>query len=361
MNDTTADEPRCSGRTLTGAAGALLLVRLATTTAHLATRLGGGSALAGRGELTDNHLVNQGDVGLHVEDVVRKVNRAGFLAGGAENVNGRHKSDSLGSSAHQDDAAAGPGYSALDQQQTLVGIHRVDREVLGGLANPTHATGHLHALEHATRGGACADGTRFAVVLVRTVRGADSVEAMALHDACESFALGGGDDVDVLSRLESRDRELLAQVVGRGLGGTYLHQVAARGDACLLEVARHGLVHLARVDRTKGDLNRVVTVCVGAADVRNHARTGLDHRDGNKAVLGIPDLGHSEFLAEHALDRALNSVSPVSYTHLRAHETVLDLVCRLLLEKKKQISITPENWSISKIKTKRENNTNETQ
>src|SRR5664280_2265655 len=27
---------------------------------------------------------------------------------------------------------------------------------------------------------------------------------------------------------------------------------------------------------------------------------------------------------------------PVSYTHLRAHETVLDLVCRLLLEKKKE-------------------------
>ena len=26
---------------------------------------------------------------------------------------------------------------------------------------------------------------------------------------------------------------------------------------------------------------------------------------------------------------------PVSYTHLRAHETVLDLVCRLLLEKHK--------------------------
>ena len=27
---------------------------------------------------------------------------------------------------------------------------------------------------------------------------------------------------------------------------------------------------------------------------------------------------------------------PVSYTHLRAHETTLHLVCRLLLEKKKQ-------------------------
>ncbi|WDT36816.1 hypothetical protein PVA38_11355 [Streptococcus pneumoniae D39] len=31
-----------------------------------------------------------------------------------------------------------------------------------------------------------------------------------------------------------------------------------------------------------------------------------------------------------------DNISPVSYTHLRAHETVLDLVCRLLLEKKKK-------------------------
>ena len=34
-----------------------------------------------------------------------------------------------------------------------------------------------------------------------------------------------------------------------------------------------------------------------------------------------------------------NNIGPVSYTHLRAHETVLDLVCRLLLEKKKQSTI----------------------
>ena len=33
--------------------------------------------------------------------------------------------------------------------------------------------------------------------------------------------------------------------------------------------------------------------------------------------------------------RELHVPDPVSYTHLRAHETVLDLVCRLLLEKKK--------------------------
>ena len=32
----------------------------------------------------------------------------------------------------------------------------------------------------------------------------------------------------------------------------------------------------------------------------------------------------------------LETYVPVSYTHLRAHETVLDLVCRLLLEKKRK-------------------------
>ena len=33
-------------------------------------------------------------------------------------------------------------------------------------------------------------------------------------------------------------------------------------------------------------------------------------------------------------------IMTVSYTHLRAHETVLDLVCRLLLEKKKRQTLS---------------------
>ena len=37
----------------------------------------------------------------------------------------------------------------------------------------------------------------------------------------------------------------------------------------------------------------------------------------------------------------------VSYTHLRAHETVLDLVCRLLLEKKKHVNVTYTIFVIS--------------
>ena len=45
-----------------------------------------------------------------------------------------------------------------------------------------------------------------------------------------------------------------------------------------------------------------------------------------------------DFLDDGQIDGAdlsFISADAVSYTHLRAHETVLDLVCRLLLEKKK--------------------------
>ena len=44
---------------------------------------------------------------------------------------------------------------------------------------------------------------------------------------------------------------------------------------------------------------------------------------------------HGFDIACHAIGDEANTIVPVSYTHLRAHETVLDLVCRLLLEKKK--------------------------
>ena len=85
--------------------------------------------------------------------------------------------------------------------------------------------------------------------------------------------------------------------------------------------------------------------------------SGSDHRIGGAyrdsyeayaARIGTPKL-RMALTPVWDNERASNSVSArdsaeawattVSYTHLRAHETVLDLVCRLLLEKKKSPDI----------------------
>src|SRR5665811_2563369 len=54
---------------------------------------------------------------------------------------------------------------------------------------------------------------------------------------------------------------------------------------------------------------------------------------------------HTCCLERRVARRHRHRGTPVSYTHLRAHETVLDLVCRLLLEKKKKKKITNNNTS----------------
>eukprot|EP00657_Telonema_sp_P-1_P000949 TRINITY_DN11953_c0_g1_i1.p2 TRINITY_DN11953_c0_g1~~TRINITY_DN11953_c0_g1_i1.p2 ORF type:complete len:123 (+),score=15.39 TRINITY_DN11953_c0_g1_i1:477-845(+) len=65
----------------------------------------------------------------------------------------------------------------------------------------------------------------------------------------------------------------------------------------------------------------------GAETVPVDQRRASEVTENDEETVTVPDADSSDW----ALD-----VAPVSYTHLRAHETVLDLVCRLLLEKKKQ-------------------------
>ena len=53
------------------------------------------------------------------------------------------------------------------------------------------------------------------------------------------------------------------------------------------------------------------------------------------SALSALDTGIPATQMRPSTERRTASSGSVSYTHLRAHETVLDLVCRLLLEKKK--------------------------
>src|SRR5450756_443038 len=90
------------------------------------------------------------------------------------------------------------------------------------------------------------------------------------------------------------------QVLAPKSGETYLDGTAGFGS------------HAAAVLDKIGPRGRLILV-----DRDAHATQALDERFGDTA-----EIIHADF--------------PVSYTHLRAHETRHDLVCRLLLEKKKK-------------------------
>ena len=61
---------------------------------------------------------------------------------------------------------------------------------------------------------------------------------------------------------------------------------------------------------------------------------------------------------KYAEDSPATGNRAVSYTHLRAHETVLDLVCRLLLEKKKHKLLIKITYTNKNKKNKQNINTN---
>ena len=60
---------------------------------------------------------------------------------------------------------------------------------------------------------------------------------------------------------------------------------------------------------------------------------GLSSGDGTMAVALPPQ---SVTSSVERVTPIVVTTGPASYTHLRAHETVLESVCRLLLEKKKK-------------------------
>ena len=82
----------------------------------------------------------------------------------------------------------------------------------------------------------------------------------------------------------------------------------------------------ARYGQSFDEFRKAVLREYPAADVEQ------DYFDWELAVTGIADM------EEEIVRLKKLTAQPVSYTHLRAHETVLDLVCRLLLEKKTKLT-----------------------
>src|SRR5450756_599388 len=81
---------------------------------------------------------------------------------------------------------------------------------------------------------------------------------------------------------------------------------------------------------------------------RASASAGATHRMRLRGPLARLTVSHPKELRSPYLRPPARVRRPVSYTHLRAHETRHDLVCRLLLEKKKKPRPTYKSLSTQK-------------
>src|SRR5262249_58690731 len=94
--------------------------------------------------------------------------------------------------------------------EAALGVTLDHLEVQRGDTRVAVLAGHLHALEHTRRCGACADRSGRAVLLVIAVARALPLEVVALHGACEALPLADAGDVDALTGLEHIGVEHLA-------------------------------------------------------------------------------------------------------------------------------------------------------
>ena len=89
-------------------------------------------------------------------------------------------------------------------------------------------------------------------------------------------------------------------------------------------------------ENTEGSNENIVDNSSEPANEKKPGKENLRVLENIDVALTV-EVGGAEIKIKELLRLGEGSVVAVSYTHLRAHETSLHLVCRLLLEKKNTI------------------------
>ena len=137
-------------------------------------------------------------------------------------------------------------------------------------------------------------------------------------------------------RLEDVDNSKSVTVVGSGPAGLFCAYLLAKNKA-KVKVIERGSEVSKRVDDIEhflktGELNTNSNVQFGEGGAGTFSDGKLTARSKDKRVREVL----KTFVDYGAPSEIMYDSKPVSYTHLRAHETPEHLVCRLLLEKKKK-------------------------
>src|SRR5665811_1457720 len=152
--------------------------------------------------------------------------------------------------------------------------------------------------------------------------------------------LAGGDSIDDVDVLRAGAApELFDDTRAPSTIGTWLRAFKWSNVRQLDAVARETLVRGWQAGLGPADLAAPLTIDIDSSVCQTYGINKQGAKFGYTNVRGYhPVLATCADTGEvvHARMRGGNAASAVSYTHLRAHETVLDLVCRLLLEKKKK-------------------------
>eukprot|EP00656_Telonema_subtile_P057976 TRINITY_DN9680_c0_g1_i2.p1 TRINITY_DN9680_c0_g1~~TRINITY_DN9680_c0_g1_i2.p1 ORF type:complete len:762 (-),score=203.63 TRINITY_DN9680_c0_g1_i2:39-2324(-) len=161
---------------------------------------------------------------------------------------------------------------------------------------------------------------------------------VVVAEVCNPLLEGVVDRFMVVTHVNGEDvtQEPLEAVVKmlqlRPVECRFLSADGAREATHLFE-CEHGPLKLRLMDRLKLLNDELMAISVQMLVLpRSKAKAKL-----RRAWSELDDsLAAAHSTKKEMMVRSLRSTISVSYTHLRAHETVLDLVCRLLLEKKKQ-------------------------
>src|SRR5690606_17341255 len=195
--------------------------------------------LTATGHVGNNSLVNQGFVKLGGKGLIGNFDRA------RTSYIQIHENSpltlGLDCRAHNDVATGSTGYRALDQQKVTFGVNAYDFQGLHGHALGAHVTGHLLALEYATRGLALADGAGDRVGYGVDEGGILTAEVRAIGGASKALIFGLFGIVYCLARFENYDIDFIVSFELSTVFQAKFAYAAACSSNGLGKMTSHGL------------------------------------------------------------------------------------------------------------------------
>src|SRR5690606_17132256 len=304
----TAPTPdRAADGTSTCTAGTLLTPGLLAATGHFRTGLLLLGALTATGHVGHNSLVNQGFVKLGGKGQI------GYFDRVCTSYIQIHANSplTLGLDCRADNhvTAWRAGHCTLDEQQITFGVNAYDFQGLHSHLFSAHVTGHLLALEYATRGLALANGTWNTVGYGVAVSGILSAEIPALDGTGKALTFGLTGNVYFLARFENAYGDFCTSFEFSTVFQAEFAYAATCSSIGFGKMPGHRLADATGATLTHGDLNSLIAVRIKGLYLSDTVRFDFNHRNRNGNTIFSENAGHTAFPADYTNSHVVNLMS----------------------------------------------------